>query len=164
MKKATLLLFLAAMAYGCNQNQPATETAGESLSAEAGTAFGAAFTEENVIPATALAAVVAGKDSVQATVSAEIKQSCQKKGCWMDVKLSDDSDMKVTFREYGFFVPTENLEGRQVVFTGTAKRELVSVEDLRHFAEDAGKSEAEVAAITQPREELRFVADGVLLK
>ncbi len=82
----------------------------------------------------------------------------------MDVKLSDDSDMKVTFREYGFFVPTENLEGRQVVFTGTAKRELVSVEDLRHFAEDAGKSEAEVAAITQPREELRFVADGVLLK
>ncbi|OKL41802.1 hypothetical protein A3841_11670 [Pontibacter flavimaris] len=134
------------------------------MSSEAGAAFGAPFSEENVLPAAALTAAVAGKDSVQATVAAEIKQSCQKKGCWMDVKLSDDSDMKVTFRDYGFFVPTENLEGRQVVFTGTAKRELVSVEDLRHFAEDAGKSEAEIAAITAPKEELRFVADGVILK
>ncbi len=82
----------------------------------------------------------------------------------MDVKLKDSSTMKVTFRDYGFFLPTENLKGRTVVFTGTAKRETISVEDQRHYAKDAGKSNDEIAAITSPKEELRFVADGVILK
>ncbi|WP_276495737.1 DUF4920 domain-containing protein [Pontibacter litorisediminis] len=166
MKNASILLLLAVAAFGCDQTKSSATngTGTETTAPGAGSAYGAAFTEEHVIPASELTTAIAGKDSLQATVAAEIKESCQKKGCWMDVKLDDDTHMKVTFRDYGFFVPTENLEGRQVVFTGTAKREVVSVEDLRHFAEDAGKSAEEVAAITTPREELRFVADGVLLK
>lgn len=164
MKKASLLLFLAAATFSCNQPNADTTDATVVASAEVSATYGTSFSEQNVIPVSELEAALAGKDSVQATVAAEIEQSCQKKGCWMDVKLDDDSKMKVTFRDYGFFVPTENLEGRQVVFTGTAKREVVSVEDLRHFAEDAGKSAEEIAAITAPREELRFVADGVVLK
>lgn len=164
MKKTSFLILLAAAAFSCNQPTTGTTDAPVVASAEAGATYGTSFTAQNVIPASELEAALAGKDSVQATVAAEIQQSCQKKGCWMDVKLDDDSKMKVTFRDYGFFVPTENLEGRQVVFTGTAKREVVSVEDLRHFAEDAGKSAEEIAAITAPREELRFVADGVVLQ
>ena len=164
MKKATLVFFLAAATFACSQSTTDTETATEATTAEAGATYGAPFAEENVIPVSALEATLADKDSVQATVAAEIEKSCQKKGCWMDVKLDDGSQMKVTFRDYGFFVPTTNLEGRQIVFTGTAKKEVVSVDDLRHFAEDAGKSEEEIAAITEPREELRFVADGVILK
>ncbi|TPE41058.1 DUF4920 domain-containing protein [Pontibacter mangrovi] len=166
MKKATLLLCLAAITFACNQHQPATqaEATSETQSAAPDSTFGASFAEENVLSATELVKAVAGQDSLQATVAAEIKESCQSKGCWMDVKLGDEGNMKVTFRDYGFFVPTQDLAGRQVVFTGTAKRELVSVEDLRHFAQDAGKSAEEIAAITEPREELRFVADGVILK
>jgi hypothetical protein len=45
-----------------------------------------------------------------------------------------------------------------------AVKEMVSVEDLRHLAEDAGKSEAEIEAITHPREELTFVAEGVIIQ
>jgi hypothetical protein len=120
--------------------------------------------EVNVIPAAQLADAVAGKDSVQATVAAEVVESCQAKGCWMDVKLADNSTMKVTFRDYGFFVPAEDLQGRQVVFTGTARREVISVEDQRHYAQDAGKPAQEIADIKEPKEELRFIADGVLLK
>ena len=39
-----------------------------------------------------------------------------------------------------------------------------SVEDLKHYALDAGKSESEIAAITKPKIEYSFEADGVLLK
>lgn len=161
-------MLMAVAAFGCNQNQATTssetDNASEAVASTSSSAFGAAFAEENIIPASELMAAVADKDSVKATVTAEIKESCQAKGCWMDVKLADDNTMKVTFRDYGFFVPIEDLEGRQVVFTGTAKREVISVEDQQHYAKDAGKSEAEIAAITSPKEELRFVADGVILK
>ncbi|AKD04557.1 DUF4920 domain-containing protein [Pontibacter korlensis] len=164
MKKNLCLLLAIALLQGCNQKQPIAEEGTIEQAANTSTTYGAAFEEENVIPASELVKAVADKDSLQATVAAEIKESCQAKGCWMDVKLADSSNMKVTFRDYGFFVPLENLEGRQVVFTGTAKREVISVEDQRHYAKDAGKSEAEIAAITAPKEELRFIADGIILK
>ncbi|MCX2741804.1 DUF4920 domain-containing protein [Pontibacter anaerobius] len=164
MKKIFYSVVMAAALYGCNQSQQAAETTPDTVASAKGTSFGASFAEENVMAGNQLAAAAAGKDSVQATVSAVIVESCQSKGCWMDVKLAESSSMKVTFRDYGFFVPTENLAGREVIFTGTAKREVVSVEDQRHYAKDAGKTETEIAAITEPKEELRFVADGVILK
>ncbi|MBJ6118024.1 DUF4920 domain-containing protein [Pontibacter sp. BT310] len=117
-----------------------------------------------MLSVTQLEDAISEQDSVKATVNGVIVESCQSKGCWMDVKLADNSTMKVTFRDYGFFLPVEDLEGKTVVFTGTAKKEVISVEGQRHYAEDAGKSAAEISAITSPKEELRFVADGVKIK
>jgi hypothetical protein len=165
MHKIFLLLFLAAAILGCNQTKPATEaTNTEATATSNGTTYGAAVEEVNIIPAGQPVDAVAGKDAVQATVAAEVVESCQAKGCWMDVRLAGNSTMKVTFRDYGFFVPTEDLKGRQVVFTGTANREIISVEDQRHYAQDAGKPAQEIAAITETKEKLRFVADGVILR
>lgn len=166
MKKLFALLLTAAVLQACTQNSPINEgqNTNEAVAETEANAYGASFTEENVLSAGQLQQAVSGNDSIQATVAAEIVQSCQSKGCWMDVKLEDGSTMKVTFRDYGFFLPVEDLSGKTAVFTGTAKHEVISVEDQRHFAEDAGKSAEEIAAITQPREELRFVADGVKLK
>ncbi|MCC9167487.1 DUF4920 domain-containing protein [Pontibacter harenae] len=78
--------------------------------------------------------------------------------------MADNSAMKVTFRDYAFFLPVEDLKGREVVFTGTAKRQITSVADQQHYAKDAGKSEEEIQAITEPKEEIRFVANGIVLK
>ncbi|PRY12368.1 uncharacterized protein DUF4920 [Pontibacter ummariensis] len=166
MKKVFLLIGLAAVASACNRPDTTTSTTETTNppTAEPTQAFGAAFSEAPVVPAARLQEMAAGKDSVQATVEGEIIASCQAKGCWMDVKLAENSIMKVTFRDYGFFMPVEDLKGRKVVFTGIAKREVISVDDQRHYAKDAGKSETEIASITSPKEELRFVADGVILK
>ncbi|MDX5417915.1 MAG: DUF4920 domain-containing protein [Hymenobacteraceae bacterium] len=164
MKNLFVMLLAAATLYGCSQTTTTTEGQEVTETATADNTFGAAFTEENVLSAAQLQKAVAGQDSIQATVTAEVVQSCQSKGCWMDVKLDDGSTMKVTFRDYGFFLPVEDLSGKTVVFTGTAKHEIISVDDQRHFAEDAGKSNEEVQAITEAKEELRFVADGVILK
>lgn len=163
MKKTFLLFFSAALFFGCNQSDTSQDA---TASAETfnDNIYGASFPETNIITTADLQNAVDGKDSLEATVSGEIVSSCQAKGCWMDVKLADNSTMKVTFKDYGFFIPTEDLEGREVIFTGIAKKEVTSVEDQRHYAQDAGKSESEIQAITAPKEELRFVADGVVLK
>jgi hypothetical protein len=46
---------------------------------------------------------------------------------------------------------------------GIARYEVTSIEDLKHFAEDAGKSQAEIDSITEPDKELVFEASGVIL-
>lgn len=81
----------------------------------------------------------------------------------MDMKLADGSAMKVRFKDYGFFVPTRGLEGKRAVIQGTATREVVDVATLRHYAEDAGKSKEEIEKITEPRTDMLFLADGVLI-
>ncbi|MBC5991375.1 DUF4920 domain-containing protein [Pontibacter cellulosilyticus] len=166
MKKTIFGAFAIVALVACNQTKPTetTEPTASTASAETGNTYGASFAAENVVSPAELQTQVQGKDSVEAVVSTEIVESCQSKGCWMDVKLADNSTMKVTFRDYGFFLPVEDLKGRTVIFKGTAKREVISVDDQRHYAQDAGKSKEEIAAITQPKEELRFVADGVILK
>jgi len=50
------------------------------------------------------------------------------------------------------------------VIEGTVYMETTSVDDLKHFAEDEGLSEDEIAAITEPETSLTFVADGVIVK
>ena len=96
-------------------------------------------------------------------VMVNVKTVCQVSGCWMDVFGEDKSNtMFVQFKDYGFFMPLD-LAGGKVVMQGQAYVDVTSVEDLRHFAEDKGASEEEIAAITEPKEELKFLAEGVMI-
>lgn len=94
----------------------------------------------------------------------EITQTCAKKGCWMDVKTEEGDTLMVRFKDYGFFVPKEGAEGLRAVMRGNASMDTISVDLLRHYAEDAGESEEEIMAITEPRFVLEFIADGVLIE
>jgi hypothetical protein len=71
--------------------------------------------------------------------------------------------MRVTFKDYGFFMPL-NSAGRSLVLSGIAMNDTTSVETLRHYAEDAGKSKEEIEAITEPEVELVFEATGVYIR
>ena len=94
----------------------------------------------------------------------EITQTCAKKGCWMDVKVSEQDTLMVRFKDYGFFVPKEGVEGLRTVVKGKAKMDTISVEMLRHYAEDAGDSEEEILNIMEPKYVLEFIAEGVLIE
>ena len=59
-----------------------------------------------------------------------------------------------------FFLPLD-CENRKVVMEGRAYTALTSIKDLKHFAEDEGASEEEIAAITAPKTEYKFMATGV---
>ncbi len=105
---------------------------------------------------------ISGKDSLQTQIVGEIKEVCQSKGCWMKVQLESNDEVFVRFKDYGFFVP-KDAAGKKVVMNGAAFFEEMSVEDQRHYAEDEGASEDELAQITAPKKTLRFEADGVLI-
>ena len=55
-------------------------------------------------------------------------------------------------------------ENSEVIVEGRAFVTKVSVKEQRHYAEDAGKSEEEIAKITEPKFTYAFEADGVLMK
>ena len=94
-------------------------------------------------------------------ITGTIDEVCPKKGCWMILKSGDES-MRVSFRDYGFFVPLD-AAGKNVVIDGTFQIETVPADEARHYLEDAGKME-EAAAITGPVESMTFVADSVLIQ
>ena len=98
------------------------------------------------------------------TLEGPIEATCKVKGCWMKVNDENGGSLRVTFKDYGFFVPKEGVEGKTAVFQGVLEKNEMSVEQLRHYAEDAGKSEEEIAAITEPVTEYSFVAEGVVIK
>ena len=105
------------------------------------------------------------QDTVVTQVKATVSSVCQKKGCWMNLvgeETGDDKSVFVKFKDYGFFMPMD-IAGKQVVVRGKAYKEVTPVEELRHYAEDEGKSQEEIEAITEPVEELKFMADGVVL-
>lgn len=102
-------------------------------------------------------------DSVQVKMTSKVNSVCQTKGCWMRLDLGNEEEVMVKFKDYGFFMP-KNIAGQEVIIDGTAFVDEMTVEEQKHYAQDAGKSEEEIAAITEPKRTYTFVADGVLLK
>jgi len=99
-------------------------------------------------------------------VKGSVDGVCQAKGCWMNIVSTTDKSkesMFVKFKDYGFFMPLD-ASGSTAIMEGKAYKEETSVEELRHYAEDEGKSEEEIAAITEPITELKFMAHGVILQ
>ncbi|WP_031426125.1 DUF4920 domain-containing protein [Flavimarina sp. Hel_I_48] len=99
-------------------------------------------------------------DTVNVTFKAPVQAVCKEKGCWMQVDVGTGEPVMVRFKDYGFFVP-KNIENKEVTVHGKAFLAEVGVEEQRHLAEDAGKNQAAVEAITQPQRSMGFTADGV---
>ena len=93
-------------------------------------------------------------------VKGKVTEVCEKKGCWLTVETDNNERFFVKMKDYAYFVPTA-LEGKTVVLEGVAESKMVSVDELKHYAEDAKKSQAEIDAITKPEEEIRFMASGI---
>ena len=130
---------------------------------EATGSFGATITGKGAVSASKLSAKMKGSDSAQIKVKGEITEVCQAKGCWMTLDMGDGELLRVKFKDYAFFVP-KNAAGKTAIVQGTAQKETISVDELRHLAEDAGKTENEINSITNPKEELTFVAEGVIIR
>lgn len=98
-------------------------------------------------------------DSVWAVVGGPITKVCTTKGCWMATAINDDENLFVDY-DYEFLLPT-NSQGQEMVMYGYAYWDSTSVAQLRHYAEDEGASEEEIAAITEPIGQVKFKAKGV---
>ena len=124
---------------------------------------GKKITEKGAVPVAQLATTMANKTEMPAKVEGTVESVCKVKGCWMKVNTADGQTMRVSFKDYGFFVP-KDIEGKKVVLEGVAKQTVTPVAELRHYAEDACKSKEEIAKINEAEKALTFVADGVIVK
>ncbi len=126
--------------------------------------FGEKISEKKAISYEKLLKKMQKKDSLEVKVVGQIETVCQMKGCWMTIVSEDEEkpSMMVKFKDYGFFVP-KDIAGRKVIMRGYAYKEVTPVDELKHYAEDAGKSKEEIDAIKEPKEEFKFMADGVIL-
>lgn len=128
--------------------------------------FGEAITDEDAITAQTMSekyAAMKEGDTTLVTLRATVNEVCQAKGCWMKLDFPNGQEAMVKFKDYGFFVP-KDISGKEVVIRGNAFVEEMSIEEQKHYAEDEGKSQEEIKAITQPKKTYSFIADGVLLK
>ena len=93
-------------------------------------------------------------------VEGKVLEVCPKKGCWVKVELDDKTVASIKMKGYAFFVPT-SLEGKRIKIEGKAEIATTTVDELKHFAEDAKKSQEEIDAITKPKKELKILASGI---
>ena len=134
----------------------------QDVSASAGV-FGKSFDEKGAIPIKKLPKEMSKAESLPIKVKGTITEVCQVKGCWMTMDLGNGEMMRIKFKDYGFFVP-KDAAGKTATIEGVAKKEKVDIDELKHMAEDAGKTEEEIKAIDRAKEELTFVADGVIIR
>ena len=77
-------------------------------------------------------------------VETRIAKVCQKKGCFF-VATEGASTARVTFKDYGFFIPTDS-GGKNVMLLGTFARKSVSKEEADHYSKDLGEEVASAPA------------------
>lgn len=173
MKKIVWALATVALLSACknntNQAEGSTENSQETASAAQQTEnqdlhyYGDTISSEGAISSDKLISTMGDRDSIQVKVSGTINSSCTKKGCWMKMDLGENREMRVSFKDYSFFVP-KNLNGEKAIIDGYAHVDTLDVPFLRHLAEDAGKSKEEIEAIDTPEVSVNYVARGVILK
>ncbi len=129
--------------------------------AKKGMTFGIKTTAEGAVAANELTNVMAEKTTADVKVKGTVTEVCKAEGCWIRMQTASGT-MLIKMKDHSFTVPMA-LNGKTIVADGTAELKETSVEMLKHYAEDAGKSKAEIAAITVPKKEIVLQAKGILV-
>lgn len=134
------------------------------LALQAQTRYGKSFESKDAVSAEAITKKLAKKSPIEnVVVRGEISEVCQAEGCWIKLKNPGSQDLMVKFKDHAFLVP-KDIAGKQVVVYGQASMKKVSVDEQKHLAEDAGKSEKEIAAITNEKVQTRIDAVGIVVE
>ncbi len=185
MKKELLALSTAALLMSCGGEAPeSTDAPVDTTQTEVSTdvpeedpqtgSFGATITPDGAITPAELMAQMEEQETMNTKLQATINECCKKKGCWMDVDMGNGMAMKVTFKDYGFFVP-KNADGNLAIMEGVAYWDTISVDMLRHYEEDGLATDLDSLAreaaikeiherITEPELQLAFEATGVMIE
>ena len=98
------------------------------------------------------------------TLKGTVEAVCQAKGCWMTMKMPDGQDMRIKFKDYGFFVP-KDIVGKTAIIKGEMNLKTIPVEEQRHYAEDGGMSREEAEKkFTKEKKSYEFLAEGVMVE
>ena len=153
MKKLSVVLiasFMAILAVAQPPEGPANK----------GMVFGEKITAAGAVKANDVSTVLADK-AVPLKITGKVNQVCTAEGCWLKMQTSS-GDIMVRMKDHKFFVPV-SMNGKTIVAEGIAEKKVTSVEMLKHYAEDAGKTKAEIDAIKEGKKEIVLQAKGILV-
>lgn len=161
MKYVILICSLAILVSCGSETTNSIQNETEEVNSNAGW-YGEEFEYTETVSAGDIAGLMSDSTTNEFVVKGVIEECCQKKGCWMKVATTDAETMRVSFKDYGFFVPLD-AAGSSMTMKGVASYDTISVDFLKHLAEDANASQEEIDAITEPELAITFEATGVLI-
>ena len=161
----SLITWLFLFSSCCNQNKESSQEAkvGEVVAPTQSTGnFGKLINDGEAISSSQLPELLKNRDTVNLKLKGDVAAVCQMSGCWMDMHISEDVTIHVTFKDEAFLLP-KDATGKTAIIEGVATYEEIPVDMLKHMAIDEGKTQVEIDAITAPKIEYNFVASGVIL-
>jgi hypothetical protein len=155
--KKILSLFVVLMIVAVGNAQP------PNVPAEKGSKFGDDVTAEKAVAVEEMVKSLEAKpgEKMEVKIQGTVVEVCQAEGCWLRIK-NGDSKIMVRMKDHKWFVPTA-LNGKTIILEGIAEIKETSVAQLKHYAEDAGKNQAEIDAIKEPKREVLVNAKGILV-
>ena len=162
MRSLLFLIAIALFAVSCNHPAHHSGEAAKSQVPSTGS-YGESPDLQNAVPATQLSGLFQESDTAEVIISGDISASCKHSGCWMDIDMGNGSAVHVTFKDEKFTIPLD-AAGKKSIAQGIAIRELIPLETLKNYAREDGKSEEEVALITEPAWNYEIIAEGVLIE
>jgi hypothetical protein len=170
---ASLVILLASLAACETRSREVSPTPGSTAApaasalavpAPSSQAFGAPIRPG---PPLALAEVLASPERFRdqaVTVEGQVRSACTRRGCWMELAEASDPKLpgcRVTFKDYGFFVPTDSA-GAHAKVQGTLGVNILPAERVAHLESEGGQFPRKNADGSV--DELRLVATGVELR
>ena len=131
----------------------------EKVQAAKGVVYGAVAEEDKAIAIDDIKSKLVN-DQYEGQIKAKVVEVCKAEGCWIKVAKKDGSTMMVRTKDHKFLMP-ENIVGKTVLIEGNATVKETTEEMRKHYAEDAGKSKAEIAKIKGSEKDVQFAAKGV---
>jgi Domain of unknown function (DUF4920) len=128
--------------------------------AKPGDKYGEITSTEGAVDIAQIPAELEKKSTLTTKIRAKVLDVCPQKGCWLSLAINDSTEAFVKMKDYAFFAPLA-LIGKTVVLDAKASYKTISVEELKHYAEDANKPQAEIDAIKKPKKEVRLLASGI---
>lgn len=123
--------------------------------------FGEPLTGGTPVPLADLVAEAAEHEGKIVRTEGVARRVCERKGCWMELAASADESApgcRVTFQDYGFFVPVD-AAGAQTRVQGRVEVRTVPEEVVTHMESEGGRFMDKADDGTA--RELRLVATGV---
>lgn len=155
MKKIILFAVIGFLATSLQAQPP-------KIDAKSGMKFGKEFNPAEAVAADKLSTIVVTDKPTGLMVKGKVTEVCKAEGCWIKIQ-TEEGPVLVKMKDHAFVVPL-SLAGMNVIIKGTGKIQETSVERLRHYAEDAGKSKEEIEAIKDPKREIVLQAEGLIVE
>lgn len=172
MCRLCYLLLILAFVAGCADPDVAEEGETDELDAPVEyAAYGESVVLEDGMTAlspTTLTADPLAYDGTVVRVEGTVAEVCQMAGCWLTLQNPTATPIRVQVPrdeagEYVYTFPTD-LGMVDAIIEGTVVLDTLGVDELRHYAEDEGRSAAEIEAITEPQPTVRLIARGALVE